>query len=187
MEIDKEHLQEQIQEQAHTAMEKVSKPFKEWERMRNPWAGWTRVGLGLISPFVLWSNSFILLILFVAAIFTHPYWFPPFKEDRPHPDVMTKLLDHFQMWMKTTTQEERLLVYIPGFAIALPYCWFMWTHNLFWGLFFLGTGTAFKVLFAQWLLSNDSLKAEKAQTKVKAPTAKKAAAKKKTAAKKEAA
>jgi hypothetical protein len=180
MELDKDQIQEQIHEKSQTAIKTVSKPFKEWERLRNPWAGWTRVGLGLISPFVLWIHNPLILILFVAAIFTHPYWFPPFKEKQPHPDTMTKLTDRFQAWLKTTSQEERLLIFIPGVAIAVPYVFFMWTNSLFWGLFFLGTGTSYKVLFAQWLLGNDKL--DEAKPKA-AKTTQKKTTKKKTAKK----
>ena len=186
MELDKDQIQEQIQEKGQVAIETVSKPFKEWERMRNPWAGWVRVGLGLISPFVLWSNSILLLLLFVGAVFTHPYWFPPYKDTPPHPDVMTRLIDRFQIWTKTTTREERFLFYIPGFAIGFPYICFMWGQSLFWGLFFLGAGTMYKVLFAQWLLANPDLEPKKAKaTKAaKKPATKKSAAKKSTAKKK---
>ena len=99
MEKDKvQEVQEKVQETAHQAIEQaqhateaVAKSFKEWERMRNPWCGWTRVGLGLISPFVLWSNSILLVLLLIAATLTHPYWFPPYKG--PAQDVMTKLMD----------------------------------------------------------------------------------------------
>lgn len=208
MTMDKEKVhdvQEKLQEKAHIALEQaqhaseaVAKSFSEWDRMRNPYAGWARVGIGLITPFILWSNSIILTLLLVAAVLTHPYWFPPYKG--PANDIMTKLIDAWRSWQTKAKRDEKLMLYIPGTALALPFIVFTWNHQLFWTLFFLGFIVAFKVTAARWLLenykpvtaaktapqatattANKKAKSKKATAKKKAGTAKATAAKKKTA------
>lgn len=197
MTMDKEKVhdvQEKLQEKAHIALEQaqhateaVAKSFSEWDRMRNPYAGWARVGIGLITPFILWSNSIILTLLLVAAILTHPYWFPPYKG--PANDIMTRLIDSWRHWQIKAKRDEKLMLYIPGTALALPFIVFTWNHQLFWTLFFLGFIIAFKVTAARWLLENHKpAAATKAASQTAAATArkepkpKKPATKKKTAA-----
>jgi hypothetical protein len=185
MEKDKvQEVQEKVQETAHQAIEQaqhateaVAKSFKEWERMRNPWCGWTRVGLGLISPFVLWSNSLLLLVLLVAATLTHPYWFSPYKG--PATDVMTKLMDAANSWFNETSKEEKMPIYIAGIGMAVPFVYFTWIQSVFWSAFFIAVIVGFKVTFCQWLLSGykpkQPGKSKKVSAKKKASTKKKAA------------
>lgn len=187
MTMDKEkvhEVQEKVQEKAHVALEQaqhakdaVAKSFSEWDRLRNPYAGWARVGIGLVSPFIFWSNSIILTLLLIVAVITHPYWFPPYKG--PANDVMTKLIDAWQSWLKMAKQEEKLLLYIPGAALAIPFVVFTWNHYTFWALFFLGFIVAFKVTACRWLLANYKPAPAKAKS-TKAP-AKKSTARKKAA------
>lgn len=186
MSVDKEKVQEKVhetamhaKEQAEQATHAIAKSFTEWERMRNPWCGWTRVGLGLISPFVLWSNSFLLLLLLIAAILTHPYWFSPYKGEAT--DVMTKLMDAANDWFKSTSKEEKMPLYIAGMAMAIPYAVFTWGQSAFWSVFFIAAIVGFKVSFCKWLLMNYKPKAKSetksAANKTAAPKKKKTATK----------
>ena len=153
------------------------KPAVMWERHRNPLSGWTRVVLGLISPFIIWSHDWLMISLFIVAILTNPYWFPPVKKGNKNLDIMTRLVDAERWWLtKKATRLDMALLFLPAVAIALPAIHFLWVHSLFWGSFFFITGAVYKTVFSMRVIE---LAEEDGKTK---PAAKKAPTKK-TAAK----
>lgn len=142
-------------------MEKVSDflkcaacPFLQWDRLRHPYAGWLRVALGLLFPFIVWSHDWLLISLLVVAVFSHPYWFPAYtgSEDKPH--FFTKLVDAWKAWLEKTPREEKIFFYFPGIVLVLPLLCFLWKNDFIWSLYFFAAAAGYKVLFARKLLNS---------------------------------
>lgn len=125
------------------------KPAVMWERHRNPLSGWTRVALGLCLPFVVWSHDWLLITLFLIALVTNPYWFPPIKPGNKNLDIMTRLVDAERWWLtRYASRLDIALLFVPALALAIPMLYFLWIHHLFWGAFFFLTIAAYKTLFS---------------------------------------
>ncbi len=129
-------------------------PFLQWERLRHPLAGWVRLALGLLLLPVTWSHEGLLLLMTVMALISHGWWFPPYievtaPEDTP---LMTRLVDAVQSWMEKASAEEKILAFflpllaLPALLAAL------WSHNLFWSVYFTLGIAGYKALFLHRLL-----------------------------------
>jgi|GEM_PF-2170702 len=122
-------------------------PFSQWERMRHPYAGWTRIALALSFPFVIWSHSLLMIGLYIAAVIVHPLWFSPYvsaDEDEP---FLTRLVDAVERWMDNASREDKIVAFFPGFILMLPLVAALWSHFFFWSLYFFAALIAYKILF----------------------------------------
>lgn len=131
-------------------------PFLQWDRLRHPYAGWLRVALGMLLPFIIWSHDWLLISLWVVAVSSHPYWFPAYtaatEGDNPH--LFTKLVDAWKRWLEKTPREEKLFFYFPGVVLALPLLCFLWKNDLAWSLYFFAAAIGYKVMFARKILNS---------------------------------
>jgi len=134
----------------------VFSPFWQWDRLRHPWAGWTRVALGVLFPFIIWSHDFLLIGLLAIAVFSHPYWFPSCVDADDDSHFFTKLIDGWQKWMEATSLEDKFYAFFPGLILFIPLIGFLWAQDLFWSIYFLAVTVAYKVLFIQYCILQEN-------------------------------
>lgn len=174
------------QDTLHHTTEVITRSFTDWDRLRNPNAGWARVALGLLAPFIIWSHDWMLIILYIGAICSHHYWFMPItkhkKGEKPH--IFSRMVDAWLEWLKTASRTEKTMLYVPGIALALPLICFFWTHQLAWGLYFFVAAIMYKASAALWLIERTESPAPVMADPVKSEPVKKEAAAKKNTAKK---
>jgi hypothetical protein len=143
---------DKAKETAATWTRAALNPLSQWDRMRHPGAGWARIALAAALPFVLWSQSVLLVILFIAAVLAHPSFFPPFIDASPGLPLMTRLTDAVHDWLKRTDWEDRVAVLFPNIVLVPPMVMTLWNHNLFWGFYFYLAAVICKVMIAARLL-----------------------------------
>lgn len=134
-------------EKIEQALSFAFRPFLQWDRLRHPYAGWLRVALGVLLPFVFWSHDAVFLIFWLVALFSHPWWFPAYIEIPENMPLMTRLVDAWQGWIENAGTQDKTQLFLPGFALLLPLLWFAWDHNLFWTVYFFAVGAIYKGLF----------------------------------------
>ena len=130
-------------------------PLLQWERLRNPLAGWARVGLGVMFPFIIWSHDWLLIGLWAIALFSHPYWFPACVDAGDDRHFLTKLVDVLQGRMEKTPAEVKFYEFLPGAFLFIPLVGFLWAHHLFWGIYFLLAVIIMKASFLKRLLQEN--------------------------------
>ena len=126
--------------------------FRQWERLRHPYAGWLRIGLGVLLPFIVWSHSALLIVLWLTAFVSHPWWFPQHVEVTEDMPFMTRLTDAVQAWLERATPLEKAQLFLPGFALAWPLLCALWQHHFFWSLYFVAAVAAYKTICVYCLL-----------------------------------
>lgn len=129
-------------------------PFSQWDRVRNPLAGWTRVAMGMTAPFVIWSHEWLLIALLVVAVFSHPYWFPSYAVAGKDAPLMTRLVDAWQGWLGRSSPQEKMLLFYPGAILVLPLLVFLWKNSV-WGIYFFLAAVGYKLLVARKILETD--------------------------------
>lgn len=153
-------MTEKLVETVCAACGSVFSPFLQWDRLRHPWAGWARLGMGLLFPFVVWSHDWLLIALLVMAAFSHPYWFPPCVDAGEDRHCLTKIVDAWQKWSGSATAKEKIMTFFPALVLFIPLVSMLWAHELFWGLYFFAAVVAYKLLFIGSLMCCGSCKGE---------------------------
>lgn len=111
--------------------------FLQWERLRHPWAGWTRLTLLLLFPFIIWSHNWLLIGLLVMAFFSHPYWFPVCVDAGEDRHLFTEITDFIHNWMITTSPRDKFFAIMPAVALFIPLVGALWQHSVLWTVYFL--------------------------------------------------
>ena len=130
-----------------SACSTIFTPLLQWERLRHPWAGWVRLGLCLLFPFIVWSHDWLLIGLLLMAVFSHAYWFPPCVDAGEDAHLLTQMVDRLQKWVENTPAAERFYTLLPALLLFIPLVGSLWAHNVFWIIYFLMTTAGLKVLF----------------------------------------
>ena len=130
----------------------VKTSFTQWERLRNPLAGWVRVALVITLPFLLWTHNVPLLILWVAAAIIHPHFIPVYVVAGKEAPLFTRLTDAAHKWYEDTPPRERWMDIFPCAVLALPMLWALWSQLAFWAVYFYAAAVISKALFLYRLL-----------------------------------
>ena len=134
---------------------KIFAPFFQWERLRSPLAGWARIGLAVILPFIIWSHDWLLVGLWAMAFFSHPYWFPVCVDAGEDRHFLTKIVDALQGWMEKTPAAVKFYEFFPCTFLFIPLVGSFWAHHLFWGIYFLLAVIMQKGFFLKQLLQEN--------------------------------
>ena len=139
-----------------TTCDMIFAPFLQWERLRHPLAGWTRLVLVLLFPFIVWSHDWLLIGLLVMAVFSHPYWFPPYVDAGEDTHLLTQAVDLFQKWVEETPSAEKFRAFLPCTVLFFPLVGALWAHLAFWSMYFLVAVIGLKVFFFVRLFKENS-------------------------------
>lgn len=142
-------------EQISNVIRTTLAPLMQWERLRHPYASWARIALGLSIPFIVWSHDWLLICLLVVAIFSHPFWFPPYVQAGDETPFMTRLIDRWQEWLEKTPTKDKLVHFFPGIVLLMPLLWFLWANSLFWSAYFVLAAIAYKTMFCWWIMQDE--------------------------------
>lgn len=140
-------MSDQIFDSISSACRTVFAPFLQWERLRHPWAGWARLVLAILFPFIIWSHNWLLIGLLFMAFFSHPYWFPVCVDAGEDRHVFTEMADYAQKWMKETDARDKFLAIFPGVVLFIPLIAALWNHSVFWTIYFLAALAVTKGMF----------------------------------------
>lgn len=127
-------------------------PFLQWDRLRHPYAGWARLALGILLPFIIWSHNWLLIGMWVIAVLSHPYWFPPYVDAGEDTPIFTRLVDAWQRWLEDSAPHEKLFAFFPALIMFLPFISSLWAHGLFWSIYFFLMIVGYKIIFSLRLL-----------------------------------
>ena len=136
----------------NTLLTKVTWAFTQWERLRNPIAGWIRIGLIVTLPLILWAHDAPLLIVWVIVGIVHPLFTPVYVVAGDEAPLLTRMTDAVHKWYDNTDMEERLADIFPCAVLVLPMIWAIWLHIFFWALYFYVAAIVSKLLFIQSLM-----------------------------------
>lgn len=166
-----------------TIKDMITAPITDWERLRHPYAGWARVALGIASPFIIWSHDWLSITLMIVAMLACPYWFPKLKKEPTDKKmlIMIQLVDAWKSWWEKASDMDKIVLFIPGIALAIPFVAFTWGHNIFWTTYFFIMIAGYELSFIKCLLDSKKPKESASSTK---NTAGKATDTKKTTARK---
>jgi hypothetical protein len=135
-----------------TLVNKIKMAFTQWQRLRNPIAGYIRIGLILTLPIFLWTHDMPLLIVWIGVGILHPMFIPVYVVAGNEAPLLTRMADAVEKWYETNDAEQRLADIFPCAVMILPAIWSIWLHIFFWAVYFYVAAIFSKYLFIHSLM-----------------------------------